>query len=107
MLTYFGYYCALGYSEETEIPEPIKEMIQERTGINMEITEVGEFDFSHPTPIVIDPYQIESMQDVLAVRYYDVSGKQVNKENISQGIYIARIVMTDGSLETIKFYSQQ
>jgi len=107
ILTYFGYYCALGYSEETEIPESIKEMIQEKTGIDMGITGIGEFDFSHPMPIVIDPYQIESMQDVLAVRYYDVSGKQINKENIGQGIYIARIVMMDNSLETIKFYSQQ
>ena len=107
MLSNFGLICATGNMENVEIPEALKEMIQERTGINMGLTGMDEFDFSHSSPIVINPYQIESMQDVLAVRYYDINGRLVNKEAIGQGIYIARIVMLDGSLETIKFYSQQ
>jgi hypothetical protein len=107
MLSNFGLICATGNMENVEIPEALKEMIQERTGIDMGLTGMDEFDFSHSSPIVINPYQIESMQDVLAVRYYDINGRLVNKEAIGQGIYIARIVMLDGSLETIKFYSQQ
>jgi len=107
VLSYFGWICDTEFTGAAEIPESIKEMIQERTGIDMGLTGISEFDFSHASPIVINPYQIESMQDVLAVRYYDISGRQVNKESVGQGIYIARIVMLDGSLETIKFYSQQ
>lgn len=107
ILSYFGWICGTEFTGAAEIPQAIREMIEERTGIDMGTTEVGEFDFTHPLPISINPYQIESMQDVVAVRYYDVSGRQINKENVSQGIYIARIVMMDGSLETIKFYSQQ
>lgn len=107
LLSYFGYYCTLGYSEESNVPDHIKEMIQERTGIEMGVTGTSDFDFSHLEPITINPYQIESMQEVIAVRYYDVGGRQVSRENVGQGVYIARIIMTDGSLETIKFYSQQ
>jgi len=106
-ISLFGLICETGNIGNAEIPEALKEMIQERTGIDMGLTGMDEFNFSHASPIVINPYQIESMQDVLAVRYYDIGGRQVNKENIGQGIYIARIVMLDGSLETIKFYSQQ
>ena len=107
VISIFGINCQTGMILEPDMPESIKALIQEKTGLNMGVTEIGSLNFSHSSPISINPYQIESMQDVLAVRYYDVSGKQITKDEVAYGIYIARIVMRDGTLETIKFYAQQ
>ena len=107
MISIFGINCQTGMILEADIPESIRAVIQEKTGLDMGVTEIGSLNFSHSSPISINPYQIESMQDVLAVNYYDMSGKQITKDEVAYGIYIARIFMRDGTLETIKFYAQQ
>ena len=103
ILSLFGLLCNEDIIENPEIPQNLKDEVERITGINL-TTEIEKPVF--PLPININVNQLESMQDVANVVYYDISGRIVNKQNVNEGVYIAQIFLIDGRVEVVKFYSQ-
>ena len=103
LLSLFGLICETGNIENSEIPQNIKDTIYQVTGIDLNTLSVAD-DIAFPLPININVNQLETLQDVAKVIYYDISGRQVNRQNVKEGIYIAQIFLIDGRIETVKFY---